>query len=221
MLNKKINSLPLKNIAIAISLVISASAVAGNDHGKNKIETHASNHVENHGKNKIETHASNHVENHGNLTSSNKTKLKSYLTSGVEPLTQGEIKLEQKTSKTEFSAEIKIPVPSSALAVTDSAVASSATMFLVLRNNLGVDYAECHLDLNNIKTVTKRGVSSVIAEYEVKISDRNGFLQASLGVCDIDLATVGIQSGIPLIQYGDSAEVTIDTNSALVGLGSF
>ena len=221
MLNKKINSLPLKNIAIAISLVISASAVAGNDHGKNKIETHASNHVENHGKNKIETHASNHVENHGNLTSSNKTKLKSYLTSGVEPLTQGEIKLEQKTSKTEFSAEIKIPVPSSALAVTDSAVASSATMFLVLRNNLGVDYAECHLDLNNIKTVTKRGVSSVIAEYEVKISDRKGFLQASLGVCDIDLATVGIQSGIPLIQYGDSAEVTIDTNSALVGLGSF
>ena len=215
MLNKKINSLPLKNIAIAISLVISASAVADNDHGKNKIETHASNHVENHG------NLTSHVENHGNLTSNNKIKLKSYLTSGVEPLTQGEIKLEQKTSKTEFSAEIKIPVPSNALAVTDSAVASSATMFLVLRNNLDVDYAECHLDLNNIKTVTKRGVSSVIAEYEVKISDRNGFLQASLGVCDVDLATVGIQSGIPLIQYGDSAEVTIDTNNAIVGLGNF
>jgi len=62
---------------------------------------------------------------------------------------------------------------------------------------------------------------SVIAEYEVKISDRNGFLQASLGVCDVDLATVGIQSGIPLIQYGDSAEVTIDTNNAIVGLGNF
>ena len=142
-------------------------------------------------------------------------------TSGVEPLAQGEIKLEQQTSKTEFSAEVKIPVPSSALAVTDSAVATSATMFLVLRNNLGVDYAECHLDLNNIKTATKRGVSGVIAEYEVKVSDRNGFLQASRGVCDIDLVTVGIQSGIPLIQYGDSAEVTIDTNNAIVGLGNF
>jgi len=209
MLNKNTDSLSLKILVAAISLVFSASVAAGNDHGKNNDENH------------VETHASNHVENHGNLASSSKTKLKSYLTSGVEPLAQGEIKLEQQTSKTEFSAEVKIPVPSSALAVTDSAVATSATMFLVLRNNLGVDYAECHLDLNNIKTATKRGVSGVIAEYEVKVSDRNGFLQASRGVCDIDLVTVGIQSGIPLIQYGDSAEVTIDTNNAIVGLGNF
>jgi hypothetical protein len=209
MLNKNTDSLSLKILVAAISLVFSASVTAGNDHGKNNDENH------------VETHASNHVENHGNLASSSKTKLKSYLTSGVEPLAQGEIKLEQQTSKTEFSAEVKIPVPSSALAVTDSAVATSATMFLVLRNNLGVDYAECHLDLNNIKTATKRGVSGVIAEYEVKVSDRNGFLQASRGVCDIDLVTVGIQSGIPLIQYGDSAEVTIDTNNAIVGLGNF
>jgi len=209
MLNKNIDSLSLNILVLAISLAFSASAVAGNDRSKNNRKNH------------VETHAGYHVENHGNLTSSSKTKLKSYLISGVEPLAQGEIKLEQKTSKTEFSAEVKIPVPSSILAVTDSTVANSATMFLVLRNNLGVDYAECHLDLSNIKTATKRGVSSVIAEYEVKISDRNGFLQASLGVCDIDLATVGIQSGIPLIQYGDSAEVTIDTNGSLVGLGNF
>ncbi|WP_262964713.1 DUF3231 family protein [Methylobacter psychrophilus] len=209
MLNKNTDSFSLKILVIAVTLAFSASAVAGNDRGKNN------------GKNHIETHASNHAENHVNLTPGSKTKLKSYLTSGVEPLAQGEIKLEQKTSKTEFSAEVKIPVPSSILAVTDSTVANSATMFLVLRNNLGVDYAECHLDMKNIKTVTKRGISSVIAEYEVKISDRNGFLQASAGVCDVDLAKVGIQSGMPLIQYGDSAEVTIDTNNAIVGLGNF
>ncbi|MEY3807132.1 MAG: hypothetical protein RI893_108, partial [Pseudomonadota bacterium] len=89
MLNKNTDSLSLKILVAAISLVFSASVAAGNDHGKNNdenhVETHASNHGKNNDENHVETHASNHVENHGNLASSSKTKLKSYLTSGVEP----------------------------------------------------------------------------------------------------------------------------------------
>ena len=222
MLNNKTNPLPLKTLAMAVCLTFAASASASNDHGSNSAENNDSNNVETHSSNHVESKGSNHVENHGKSTSSNnKSQLKSNLTAGVDPLAKGEIKLEQKTSKTEFSAEVKIPVPSTALGVADTTAANNATLFLVLRDNLGVDYAECHLDLNKTKTVTNKGISGLIAEYEVKVSNRKGFLQASLGVCDIDLTTAGIQSGVPLIHYGDTAEVTIDTNNAVVGNGSF
>lgn len=220
MLNKKTNPFQLRTLAVAIGFIVTASAYAGNDHGSDHTEKNDSNSVEIHSKH-VDSKGGNHVENHGKSTSSNKSFFKSNLTAGVEPLAQGEIKLEQKTSKTEFSAEVKIPVPSTALGVTDTAAANNATLFLVLRDNLGVDYAECHLDLNKTKTVTNRGVSSLIAEYEVKVSNRNGFLQASVGVCDVDLTTTGIQVGVPLIHYGDSAEVTVDTNNAIVGIGRF
>ncbi|WP_432744797.1 hypothetical protein ABXJ76_05225 [Methylobacter sp. G7] len=203
-MNKKTNPLQLKTLAISICLTFTASAYASNDHG--------SNHVEN----------SHHDSNHGNSASGgSESKLKSYLIAVNEPLAQGEVKLEQKTSKTEFSAEVKIPVPSTALNVADITAATDATLTLVLRDNLGADYAECNVDLNKIKTVANRRVSILTAEYKVKITDRNGFLQANGGVCDIDLNASGIQSGVPMIQIGDTAEITIDTNGATIGTGSF
>ncbi|MEQ1528593.1 MAG: hypothetical protein ABL925_04695 [Methylococcales bacterium] len=225
-------SLKINTLAAAVCLVLASSAYASNDNDSNHVE--GSSHVENHSSN--HTESANHVENHGSShvesdhhsvrdgnSASGKIKLKSYLSAGVEPLANGEVKLEQKTSKSEFSAEVKLPVPSAALAVANVTDASDATLNLYLTDSQGLDYAECSLDLKQIKNTkkTKRSAAVAVAEYKVEIKSRNGFLQGQYGVCDIDLNTAGIQSGIPLVQVGDSVEVTIDTNNALVASGSF
>lgn len=225
-------SLKINTLAAAVCLVFASSTYASNDNDRNHVE--GSNHVENHGSNHVES--PNHVENHGNShvesdhhsirdgnSASGKFKLKSYLSAGVESLASGEVKLEQKTSKSEFSAEVKLPVPSMALGVATVTDASDATLTLYLTDSQGLDYAECSLDLKQIKNTkkTRRSAASSVAEYKVEIKNRNGFLQGQYGVCDVDLNTAGIQSGIPLIQVGDSVEVTIDTNNALVASGGF
>ncbi len=212
------HSLKINTLAAAVCVVFASSAYAHNDNDSNHVE--GLNHVENHGSNHIES--DHHSVRDGN-SGSGKIKLKSYLTAGVEPRANGEVKLEQKTSKSEFSAELKLPVPSAALGVTNAANAYDATLNLYLTDSQGLDYAECSLDLKQIKNTkkTRRSTAGSVAEYKVEIKNRNGFLQEQYGVCDVDLNTAGIQSGIPLVQYGDTIEVTIDTNNAIVASGRF
>jgi len=212
------HSLKINTLAAAVCLVFVSSAYAHNDNDSNHVED--SNHIENHDTNNIEN--DDHSD-HGGNSPSDKIKLKSYLTAVDEPLANGEVKLKQKTSKSEFSAEVKFPVPSTALDVANVADAQDATLNLHLTDSQGRDYAECSLDLKKIKNTTKtrRSAASTIAKYKVEIKNRRGYLQEEFGVCDIDLNTAGIQSGVPLVQNGDTVEVTIDTNNAIVARGSF
>lgn len=220
------HSLKINTLTAAVCLVFASSTYAGSDHGSNHVEKHGANHVESHGNNHADD--ANHRESDHRYVRNNnaaaKIKLKSYLTAVDEPLAKGEVKLEQKASKSEFSAEVKLPVPSAALGVTNLTDAQDATLTLYLADSQGVEYAECSLDLKSIKNTraTRRAPASSVAEYKVEIKSRNnGFLQEKIGVCDIDLDTAGVQSGVPLVQNGDTAEITIDTNNAIVANGSF
>jgi len=92
-----------------------------------------------------------------------------------------------------------------------------------------VDYAECALVMvgTDQETEMEDGALVVKTEAEFLVDVRNLFkkgsplLRALVGDCDIDLSTVGIQSGVPVVQAGDSATVTlVDPTEAAVDTAS-
>lgn len=152
---------------------------------------------------------SSHTDDHGNSANSTGTPAsRTGLVGTVEPGARGEAKLKQKRRGNQFEAEVKLPVPSAALAIADRSAAQDATLTLSL-GRLGVAYAECDFDLKSFKSRSNR---PAYAEYKLEVADRGGVIQTRSGICDVNLATPGIQSGIPAIQAGDTATVTIDTN---------
>lgn len=196
MLNKS-NTLQLKALVLAICLATTATSVYADKKSKH----------------------SDHNHHGGSYSSDRGTKLRAYLNGVDEYQANGKIKFETKSSKTEFEAEVKIPVPSAALEISDASDANYATMNLVLSDRNGQAYAMCDLDFHKIKTDKYSG--RTIAEFKVEISDRNGYLQEKEGICDVDLNASGIQSGVPAPKAGDWAEITIDTNEAVVVNGGF
>lgn len=222
---KTFNTPQLKTLALAICLAATTTSVyADKDRNKNHRDNDRNgSHYESNHNNHNDSHDGNHDGNHGDRdgSSSNQrgSKLRAYLNGVTESQATGKMKYEVKSSKTEFGAEVKIPVPSAALEVSNTSDANFATMSLVLSDGSGQAYAICDLDFHKIKTDKYSGVR--VAEYKVEISNRNGYLQEKEGVCDINLNASGIQAGVPAPQAGDYAEITIDTNDAVVVTGGF
>ena len=205
MLNKNL-PLILKTLSVAACLALAAPAYASND--KNHDKNHASDHDKN--------HDSDHDRHTSRSKSSSTAKFSRALVGVDELRASGKIKLEQASKKTEFEAEVKVPVPSASLSLDTLAEATGATLTLYLTDATGADYAECDFDLSKTEKSRKRGVISYSAEYKIKLTNRNGYLQEKAGVCDIDLTKDGIQPGIPTLKAGDTAQVGIDTNNAIV-----
>jgi hypothetical protein len=179
------------------------------DHGGG---SHHGNGTDDHGGG---SHHGNGTDNHGG---GNGTTAGASLSGTVQSGAYGKLTLKQQTRATRFEAEVKIPVPATALAITDRAAAENATLTLTLSHADGTPYAECDFDLAKFKSRRSSGQS---AGYKIEIKDRRGYLQERFGVCDIDLSTAGVQSGVPAAQAGDAAEVAIDTNGVVFLGGAF
>lgn len=197
----------------ALGLASPAFASKHDNHAEGSDDKGKSSHVESHGSSANDS--GNHPENHGggsddhggSFNPAGAQPFRAVLAGTVEPLARGEAKLKTKRRGDRFEAEVKIPVPSAALAIPDKAAALDATLTLSL-SRAGVAYAECDLDPKSFK----RKGSRRLAEYKVEVADRGGLIQAHQGICDVDLATPGMQSGVPATQTGDAAAVRIDTN---------
>ncbi len=101
-----------------------------------------------------------------------------------------------------FKATVEIPIPSPGLGILTPEDARAADIFLSLSNETDT-YAECLLELDDPEEVTD------VAEYKVDLRKRGEILRQKKGTCDTDLVAGGIQAGIPDVQDGDLATVSI------------
>lgn len=218
-------------IALAITAALGLAAPAFASNNESHTERHAEqghddtrdasnddHHSENHGSTSDASNNGHHSENHGNPNGSRngRSVLKTTLIGTVEPNARGKAKLNTKPRGTQFEAEVKIPVPSTGLALADKLASQEATLVLTL-SRAGVAYAECDFDWMALT----RKAGTISAKYKIQIYNRGGVVQERAGLCDIDLTTAGAQSGTPTIQRGDTATVTIDTNDAVFLEGTF
>lgn len=118
------------------------------------------------------------------------------------------------TKKDEFKGVVKIPVDSaSALGIVDETSAENADIRVILSRN-GADYAECRLELEEIEEDEEEDGDDegVQAHYRVHVRIKKGAAIAKKGTCDINPTTAAIDLGVPDVQAGDLATVTVVTD---------
>lgn len=139
----------------------------------------------------------------GNSSVSNQTKLKARLVGVTQVGAYGEAKLETKTTKQEFSAEVKLPLPSLSLNLADAAAASAASITVVLARGTDV-YATCDLDLK----VENSRRAAARSEFKVEMASYRGAAPVGrYGNCVDNSGAVVV----PSVLLGDTIEVSIDT----------
>jgi hypothetical protein len=107
-------------------------------------------------------------------------------------------------------AMMVVPLPSVTPAIADEAAAATADIRLSLSRE-GVKYAECLMPLSALESETEEGVTTLSAQYKVDIEitkkKRGTSMRVRRGSCDTDLATEGLQQGVPQLKKGDIATI--------------
>jgi len=120
------------------------------------------------------------------------------------------------TKQERFRTQATVELPSAALRIVDAATAQAADVRVILTRN-NVDYAECALDFDVIaqELEMEHGQTVLVREAEFAVDIRNQLKKGNLvvrvgkGTCDVDLTTPGVQAGVPVVQSGDTATVTL------------
>jgi hypothetical protein len=132
------------------------------------------------------------------------------------------------TKQERFRAQASIELPSAALGLATVADAQAADVRVIL-SRASVDYAECALVMvdTDQETEIEDGEVVVKTEAEFLVDVRNLLRKTTLlprnlvGACDTDLGTPGVQDGVPVVQAGDIATVTlVDPTEAAVDTAS-
>ncbi|HKY09408.1 MAG TPA: hypothetical protein VJQ55_14245 [Candidatus Binatia bacterium] len=142
----------------------------------------------------------------------------------VEPNAGGDVRYRKQihkgTTKTErFEAKVRIPFPSAALGIVDTASAQAADvqLFLSSATTPTVYYATCALDLTGIETEFEDGAAQTFAVYKVDVRKelRNRALRQREihGVCDVDVVTAEAQNGTPVPADHDIATAAVVTTT--------
>jgi len=115
-------------------------------------------------------------------------------------------KLEYKVKKglAQFKASLKLALPSAETGIVDQATAEDAVITVTFLNGTA-PYAQCEFGFDRI---TPEAVSAKYA-IAVKQVNRKGTISTrqNKGSCDVDLATDGVQVGVPPVQSGDEAVI--------------
>ncbi|MBZ0170448.1 hypothetical protein MELA_02953 [Candidatus Methylomirabilis lanthanidiphila] len=112
--------------------------------------------------------------------------------------------------KDEFKGMVKIPVPSPDLGITKENVEHADVRLILSRNN--TDYAECRLKFHEIEAEDDDDDGGVQAHFSIHVRTKHGVPRAKKGTCDINLATIAIDLGVPDAQAGDLATATLVTD---------
>jgi hypothetical protein len=126
-----------------------------------------------------------------------------------------EFRAAQQSAEIKGSAKLKLPNPLTGL---DAASAAEALLTAGFSHDGGVTrYAECELALDRV--IGKR-----IAEYNFALKQTGNpgkpRLRVKKGICDIDLATAGIQPGLPVVLSGDQLTVEFQDAVGPITLGA-
>ena len=158
-------------------------------------------------------------------------KLRPTLTS-LEPKARGEAEFEAKTDKQEFEVKVKVPYPSTPLGIIDEASAVAALLQIQLSHppatlgGLPTPYASCALELAEIEIEFEDGVAvegHAVYKAGVEAKSKLGVveLKEKRGACDVDLVAAGAQAGVPAVQNGDLASVSIGAVPVELLTGTF
>ena len=142
------------------------------------------------------------------------------LPTSLEPKARGEAEYEGKTDKQEFEVKVKVPYPSTSLGIVDEASAVAALLQIQLSHpattliGSPTPYAVCALELAEIEIEFEDGVAvegHAVYKAAVETKSKLGVveLKEKRGACDVDLLTIGAQPGVPAVQSGDLASVSI------------
>lgn len=114
--------------------------------------------------------------------------------------------------KDEFKGNVKMRVhPASALGIVDEASAENADIRLILSRN-STDFAECFLQFDEFDDDEEDEDEAIQAVFKIHVRMKKGAVKVTKGVCDVDLGTASIQSGVPDAQDGDLATATLVRN---------
>ena len=120
------------------------------------------------------------------------------------------------TKQERFRTQVRVELPSAVLGIADAASAQAADVRVILTRS-GTDYAECTLEFDEVEQEMEieDGGSELKTEAEFAVDIRNQLkknnlvVRANKGACDIDLTAPGTQAGVPVVQAGDTATVTL------------
>jgi hypothetical protein len=123
--------------------------------------------------------------------------------------------VKKKHTHSRFRIQVKIPLPSAIPAVANEAEARALPMSGTLSRD-GVAYAICSLQFDQIDEQFEEeddGVPTALtahfrADMESTVKGSKTRLKRRRGSCDIDLATEGVQKGVPAVADGDTVVVT-------------
>lgn len=151
-----------------------------------------------------------------------KAELKAKLikAAGVTSTGKAKFKSETKKGKNESRLQINVKIPEGSTnpAMPTLADADSLDIRIDLARS-GTAYAVCYMDLDDDdEDHTVKGVPAV--EFKVDVRNKKSKLQVKKGSCDTDLATDGIQSGLPAVQDGDTVSVYEEGQAAFLS-GTF
>ncbi|CBE69448.1 MAG: hypothetical protein F9K13_09455 [Candidatus Methylomirabilis oxygeniifera] len=116
--------------------------------------------------------------------------------------------------KDEFKGMVTIPVPSPDLGITRDN-AKNADVRLILSHDT-IDYAECLLKFGGFEDEdddSDDDDEAAQAHFRVHVRTKHGAAVAKKGTCDINLTTVAVDLGVPDVQDGDLATITLVTDS--------
>jgi hypothetical protein len=164
--------------------------------------------------------SSNGGNNGGGSNDSKYTsRLKSNLSAPVDvsTLARGTVtyRLKRNGSKRDdqFKISVKIPIPSTLPAVESYRNARALSLTATLKRN-SVAFATCSLRIDGRSRIASTPAAEFKLDAQDKRSSSKGRSRFSKGSCDIDLATAGVQRGLPIILAGDSLEVS-ETSSGI------
>lgn len=117
------------------------------------------------------------------------------------------VEREKKKVKDEFKVTVHIPIPSTVPPLPSESGAAALELTANL-SRAGVPFASCSLSLDHMEQSARFGlVAEYKADYRLETKKGSTRERAKKGACDIDLATAGIQLGLPDLQANDTVEV--------------
>ena len=144
--------------------------------------------------------------NRSDSSKSNKTELKRTLSKVI--VTKAKAKVDYEGERKERRLKISVKLPKGTVPLVSSLAEAQALDFEAVITRGATVLATCGLDIDNTPEKT-------YFEYQLDVRVKKGKTRESKGSCDVDPATDGIQSGVPVLKKSDLVSIQEATAGAM------